>query len=140
MSALVAHASLDPLPLEVIFSRIMCSDAGGSRMTQRAGLGVIFPCSSVGPWVPCVALHFLVHLVSGFLEREVRRKDRAVSGSLSRSLRLMDSGGAGSVALARDTWEDWVQCGHRVSVCALLQGCRAAISGPHSWAPAAEVG
>ena len=26
--ALVAHSSLDPLPLEVPFSRIMCSDVG----------------------------------------------------------------------------------------------------------------
>ena len=119
MSALVAHASLDHLPLEVTFSRIMCSDAGRSRMTQRAGLGVIFPCSSAGPWVPCVALHFLVHLVSSFREREVRRKDRAVSGFLSRSLTLMDCGGVVSLALARDTLEEWVQWGDPVSVRAL---------------------
>ena len=65
MSALVAHASLDPLPLEVTFSRIMCSDVGGSRTTRRAGLGVIFLCSSADPWVPCVGLHLVVHLVSG---------------------------------------------------------------------------
>ena len=60
MSALVAHASLDPLPLEVTFSTIMCSDAGGSRMTQRDWLGVTFPCSSASPWVPHVGLHPLV--------------------------------------------------------------------------------
>ena len=119
MSALVAHASLDPLPLEVTFSRITCSDVGRSRMMRRAGLGVIFPCSSAGPSVPCVGLHFLVHLVSGLWERDVRRKDRSVSGSPSRSLTLMDCGGAGSVALARDMWEERVRWGHRVSVCAL---------------------
>ena len=116
MSALVAHASLDPLPLEVRFTRIMCPDAGGSRMTRRAGLGVIFPCSSAGPSVPCVGLHFLVHLVSGLWEREVRRKDRSVSGSPSRSLTLTDCKGAGSVALAQDTWGEWLLWGNRVSV------------------------
>ena len=117
MSALVAHASLDPLSLEVTFSRIVCSDAAGSCMTQRAGLGVIFPCSSAGPWVQCVGLHCLVHLASGLWEREVRRKDGSVSGSPSRSLTLIDCGGAGSVALARDTWEDWVRW---VYFCSLL--------------------
>ena len=55
MSPRMAHASLYPLPLEVTFS-IMCSDAGGSRMTQRAGLDVTFPWSSAGPWVLRVGL------------------------------------------------------------------------------------
>ena len=59
MFALVAHAAPDPLPFDVTFSRIMCSDVGLSCITRRAGLGVIFPCSSEGPWVPCVGLHFL---------------------------------------------------------------------------------
>ena len=116
MSALVAHASLDPLPLEVTFSRIMCPDVGGSRMTRRAGLGVTFPCSSAGPCVARVGLHFLVHLVSGLWEREVRRNYRSVSVSPSLSLMPMDCGGARSVALARDTWEEWVRWGHRISV------------------------
>ena len=119
MSALVAHSSLDPLPLEVTFSSIMCSDLGGSRMTRRAGLGVIFPCSPAGLWVPCVGLHPLVQPVSGLLEREVRRKGRSVSGFPSRSLTLMDCRNVKSVALARDTQEKWVRCGHRVSVRAL---------------------
>ena len=65
MSALVAGSSLDLLPLEVTFSRIMCSDVGGSRMARRAGLGVILPCSPAGPWVSYVGLHPLVHLASG---------------------------------------------------------------------------
>ena len=116
MSALVVHASLDPLPLEVTFWRIMCSTAGGSRMTRRAGLGVKFPCSPAGPWVPRVGLLFLVHLVPGLFEREIRRNDRSVSGSRSLSLTLMNCGGAGSVALARDTWDEWVRWGHRLSV------------------------
>ena len=118
MSALVAHASLDPLPLEVTFSRIMCSDAGGSRMTRRAGFGVTFPCSSGGPVGPaCWAAPLgLIHLVPGLWERKVRRNDRSVSGSPSLSLTLMDCGGAGSVALARDTWEEWVRWGRWVSV------------------------
>ena len=79
--ALVAHASLDSLLLEVAFSRIMLSDVGGSRMTQRAGLRVTFPCSSAGLWFPRVGLHFLVHLVSGLWEREARRNERSVYGS-----------------------------------------------------------
>ena len=116
LSALVAHASLDPLPFQVTFSRIMCSDAGGSGMMRRAGRGVTFPCSSVGPWVPRVGLRFLVHLVPGLWEREVRRNDRSVSGSPSLSLTLMVCRGAGSVALVRDAWEEWVRWGHRVSV------------------------
>ena len=111
MSALVAHASLDPLPWEVTLLRIMCSDVGVSRMTQRAGVGVMFPWSSAGTWVPCVGLHCLVHVVAGLREREVRRKDRSVSGIPSRSLTLMDCGGAGSVALARHTPEEWVRGG-----------------------------
>ena len=90
MSALMAHASLGPLPLEVTFSRIMCPDVKGSRMTRRLWLGVTFPCSSAGPRVPRVGLHFLVHLLSGLWEREVRRNDRSVSGSPSLSLTLMD--------------------------------------------------
>ena len=85
-------------------------------MTRQAGLGVTFPWSSAGPWVPCVGLHFLVHLVSGLWEREVRQKDRSVSGSASRSLATTDCRGAGSVALARNTWEKWVRWGHQVSV------------------------
>ena len=112
MSAVVAHASPDPLPLEATFSRIMCPDVGASRMTRRAGHGVTFLCSLAGPGVPCVGLHFLVYLVSGLWEREVRRKDRSVSGSPSRSLTLMDCGGPRSVALTRDTWEEWVRRGH----------------------------
>ena len=72
-------------------------------MMRWAELSESFPCSSVGPRVPCVGLHPLVHLVSGLWEREVRRKDRSVSGSPSRSWTLKDWGGAGSVALARDT-------------------------------------
>ena len=116
MSALVAHSSLDPLPLEVTFSRIMCSDVGGSRMTRRDRLSVIFPFSPAGPRVPCVGLHPLVHPVSGLWEREVRRKDRSVLGFPSRSLTLRDCGGVGRVALARDTWVRW---GHRVGVRAL---------------------
>ena len=119
MSALVAHSSLDPLPLEVTFSRIMCSHVGGPRMARRAGLGVMFPCSPAGPWVSCVGLHPLVHLVSGFSEREVRRKERSVSGSPSRSLMLMDSASVQSVAPIRDTLEEWARSGHRVSVRAL---------------------
>ena len=119
MSALVAHSSVAPLPFEVTFSRIMCSDVGVSRMMRRAGLSVIFPCSPAGLWVLCVGLHPLVHTVSGLWEREVRRKDRSVSGFPSRSLTLMDCGGVGSVALARDTWEECVRWGHRVSVRAL---------------------
>ena len=75
-------------------------------MTRRARFSVTFPCSSAGLWVPRVGLHFLVHLVSGLWEREVRRNDRSVSGSPSLSLTLMDCGGAGSVAPARDTWEE----------------------------------
>ena len=55
MPALMAHASLDPLPLELTFS-IMCSDAGGSRMTRRAGLNVTFAWSWTGPWVLGVGL------------------------------------------------------------------------------------
>ena len=55
MSALVAYSSLDPLPLEVTFS-IQCSNAGGSRMTRRAGLDVTFPWSLAGPWVLRVRL------------------------------------------------------------------------------------
>ena len=116
MSALVAYASLDPLPLEVTSSRNMCPDIRGSRLTRRAGLGVTTPCSSAGLWVPRVGMHFLVHLVSGLWEREVRRKNRSVSGFSSLSLTLMDCGGAGSVALAWDTWEECVRWGHRVSV------------------------
>ena len=73
MSGLVAHSSLDLLPLEVTFPRIMCSDVGGSCMARRAGLGEIFPCSPEGPWVSCVGLHLLLHLASGLWEREVRR-------------------------------------------------------------------
>ena len=105
MSALVAHSSLDPLPFEVTFSRIMCSDDGGSRMVRRAGLPVMFLCSPAGPWFLCVRLHPLVHLMSGLWEREVRRKDRSVLGSPSRSFTLMDCRGVGSVALVWDTWE-----------------------------------
>ena len=75
-------------------------------MTRRAGLGITFPCSSAGPWVPRVGLHFLVRLVSGLWKREVRRIDGSVSGSPSLSLTLMDGRGVGSVALARDTWEE----------------------------------
>ena len=116
MSALVALASLDPLPLEVTFSRNMWPDVGGSRMTRRAGLGVTFPCSLAGQWVPCVGLHFLVHLVSGFSEREVRRYDRSASGSPSLTLTWTDCGGAESVALARDMWKEWFWWGHGVSV------------------------
>ena len=116
MSAPVAHSSLDPLPLEVTFSRIMCSDVGGSRMARRGALGVIFPCSPAGPRVSCVGLHPLVHLVSGLWEKAVRRKDRSVSGSPSRSLTLMDGGGVESMTPARDTSEESVQWGHRVSV------------------------
>ena len=78
MSALVAHSSLDPPPLEVTFSKIMCSDVGGSRMARRAVLGVIFPCSPAGPWISCVRLHFSVNHVSGLWQRQVRRKDRSV--------------------------------------------------------------
>ena len=63
MSAVVAHVSLEPLPWEETFS-IMCWDAGGSRMTQRAGLDVTFPCSSAGPWVLQVGLHPLVRSTS----------------------------------------------------------------------------
>ena len=122
MSALVAHSPLDPLPSEVTFSRTMCSDVGGSRMTQQAGLGVIFPCSPAGPWVPYVGLHLLVHPLSGSWERGVRQKDRSVSGFPSRSLTLMDWGGVRSVAVARDTWEEWVRWGHRVIVRALRHG------------------
>ena len=122
MSALVAHSSLHPLPLEVTFSRIMCSDVGGTHMTWQAGLGIRFPCSPVGPRVPCVGLHPLVPPVSGLWEREVRRKDRSVSGLPSRSLTLMDCGGVGSVALAQDTWEEWVRWGHRVGFRALQHG------------------
>ena len=55
MAALVGHASLDPLSLELTIS-IMCSDAGGSRMTRRAGLDVALPWSMVGPWVLRVGL------------------------------------------------------------------------------------
>ena len=55
MSPLVAHASLDPLPLQVTFL-IMCSDAGGSRITRRAGLHVTVLWSSAGPWVLRVVL------------------------------------------------------------------------------------
>ena len=55
MSALVPHASLDPLPLEVTFS-ILCSDDGAYRMTRWAGLDVTFPWSSAGPWVLRVGL------------------------------------------------------------------------------------
>ena len=116
MSALVALASLDPVPLEVTLSRIMCSNVRGSCMRRRAGLGVTFLCSSAGPWVPRAGLHFLVHLLPGLWERKVRRNDRSVSGYPSLSLTLMDCGGAGSVALARDTWEEWVRWGHWVSV------------------------
>ena len=122
MSALVAHSSLDPLPLEVTFSRILCSDIGGSRMTRGAGLGVIFPCSSAGPWVPCVGLHPLVQPVSGLWQREVRLKDRSVSGFPSQSLTLMDCGGVGSVALAQDTRGEWVPRGIRGSFPALQHG------------------
>ena len=88
-------------------------------MTRRAGLGVIFPCSPADPWVPCVGLHPLVRPVSGLWKRKVRRKDRSVSGFPYRSLKLMDCGGVGSVALARDTWEERVRWGHQVSVRAL---------------------
>ena len=109
MSALVAHLSLDPLPLEVTFLRIMTSDVGGCRMTRRVGLGAIFPCSPAGPWVPCVGLHPLVHPVSGLWAREVRQKDTSVSGFPPRSLTLMDFGGVGSVALARDTRQEWAR-------------------------------
>ena len=115
MSALVAHASLDPLPLRVTFLRIMCSDVGGSRMTRRAELGILFPCSSAGQWVPCFGLHFVVHLVSGLRGREVRREDRSMSGSASGSVTLMVCRGTGSVALARDTWEEWVRLGPQVN-------------------------
>ena len=108
MSAPVVHASLDPLPLEVNFSRVMCSDAAGSCMTQRAGLDVIFSCPSAGPWVPYVGTHFLVHPVPGLREGELRRRDRSVLGSASRFLTLMDCVGAGSVALARDAGGGWV--------------------------------
>ena len=52
MSALVADSYLDPLPLEVTFSRIMCADVGESRMAPLAGLGVIFPCSLGGAGGP----------------------------------------------------------------------------------------
>ena len=55
MWALVAHASLDPMPLEVTFS-LLCSDTGGSRVTRQAGPEVTFPWSSAGPWVPRVGL------------------------------------------------------------------------------------
>ena len=116
MSALLAHASLDLLPLEVTFSRIMCPDVGESCLARPAGLGVTLPCSSAGPCIPRVGLHFLVHLVSGLWEREVRRKDRSVSRSPSLCLTLMECGGAGSVALARDTWKEWDRWGHRVSL------------------------
>ena len=116
MSALVPHVSLDPLPLEITFTRIMCPDVGGSRMTRQAGLGVTFPCSSAGPWVPHVGLHFLCHLVSGLLEREVGWNDRFLSGSPSFPLMLTDCGGAGSVALARDRWEEYVWWSHQDSV------------------------
>ena len=116
MSALVAHASLDALPFEITFLRIICSDVGGSRMTRRAGFGVTLPCSSAGQWVSRVGGHFLVDLMFGFWEREVRRNDRSVSGSSSVSLTLMDFGGAGSVALPPDTWQEWVRLGLRVSV------------------------
>ena len=85
-------------------------------MTRQAGLGVTFPCSSAGPWVPCVGPHFLVHLVSGFWEEEVRPKDRSLSGPPSRSLMLMNCGGAGSVALAWNTWKEWIRWGHWVGV------------------------
>ena len=130
MSAPVAHASLDPLPLQVTFSRIMCS-----------GLGVIFPCSSAGPWVPCVGLHYLVHLVSGLREREVRQEERSMPGSPSQSLALIDCGGAGSVALAPDTWEEMGFSGAIRLVFVLYStSCRAAKAGPHTWALAAEVG
>ena len=94
----------------------------GSRMTRQAGLGVIFPCSPVGLWVPCVGLHPLIHPVTGLWERDVRRKHRSVLGLPSRYLTLIDRGGVGSVAPARDTWEEWVRWGHRVSVPALQHG------------------
>ena len=88
-------------------------------MARRAELGVLFPCLPAGPWVWCVWLHPLVHLVSGLSEREVRRKDRSVSGSPIPSLTLMDGGGVRSVAPVRDTWEEWGPWGHRVSARAL---------------------
>ena len=91
-------------------------------MMRRVGLGVIFACSPAGPWVPCVVLHPLVDPVSGLSEREVRQKDRSVWGFPSRSLTLMDCGGVGSVALARDTCQEWVRSGHRPSVRALKHG------------------
>ena len=119
MSGLVAHSSLDLLPLEVTFSRIMCSDVGGSRMARQARLGEIFLCSPAGPWVSCVGLHPFLHLASGLWEREVRGKDRSVSGFPPRYLTLMDCGGVGSVAPVRDSREEWVGWGHRVSVWAL---------------------
>ena len=52
MSALVAQLSLDPLPLEVTFSKNMCSDVTESRMVRPAGLGVIFTCSPAGDGGP----------------------------------------------------------------------------------------
>ena len=116
MSALVAHASLDPLPLEVTFS-IICSDARGFRMTRRAGLNGTFPWTLAGPWVLRVGLPPWSGRPRA-RERKVRRNDRSVSGPPSLSLTLMDCGGAGSVALARDTWEEFVgvRWGRRVSV------------------------
>ena len=82
-------------------------------MMWRAGLGVTFPCSSAGLWVPCVELHPLVHLVSGLPDREARRKDRSVSGIPvpflgaiglrgrgERSPRLGNVGGMGLVGLS----------------------------------------
>ena len=108
MSAL-ALSTLDPLPLEVTSSRIMCSDVGVSRMTRRAGLGVIFPCLPAGPRVSCVGLHPLVHLVSGLWERKVSRKVRSVSVTPYRSLTLMDCGGVGSAAPIPNMWEEWVR-------------------------------
>ena len=61
-----------------------------------------------------------VHLVPALWERKVRRNDRSVSGPSSLSLTLMHCGGAQSVALARDTWEEFVgvRWGCWVSVCA----------------------
>ena len=69
----------------------------------------------VGPVCWAAALG-LVHLLPGLLERKVRGNDRSVLGPPSLFVTLMDCRGAGSLALARDRWEEWVRWGRSVSV------------------------
>ena len=58
----------EPPPLEVTFSRLMCSGVGEPRTARRAGLGVTLPCSPAGAgglvapvcWIPGPPLVWVV--------------------------------------------------------------------------------